>query len=245
MIYEKIAVIDDDPRIHKTIALTFPEYQIVSFGNGREALSYLAKPHEINVVLLDVMMPGMDGLSVLEEVRKISKDTGVILMTAYGSKDILIEALRKHADDFIEKPFAPSEIKEKVYSLLGEKLYPKNLRKDKDSQVGRIKGFVERNCSNAKLEFIADRMCLSPKYVSRLFKQKSQTSFRVYKLRIKMDKAKSLLERTHLNVSEIAAQLGYQNPESFMRIFKRIIRMTPSEYRAAAEKKRTGIKKNT
>ncbi len=231
MISEKIVIIDDDPRIGKSVKLAFPEYEILEFRNGLDALQFLRKPNFVNVVLVDYMMPHMDGISVLAEIKKIKKDIGVILMTAYGSKEVAVEALRHHADDFIEKPIQMPELKEKIKLLLRDKLYTQNIGKDKEGQVERIKRFVDRNYNNVKLGFIADEMCLSSKYVSRLFNQKNDSSFRDYKVKVKIDHAKSLLTKTHLNIYEIAIQLGYQNPESFMRIFKRITKLTPTQYR--------------
>ncbi len=81
MISEKIVVIDDDPRIIKSIKLAFPEYEFIDFSDGEEALTYLKKPNNINVVLLDFMMPKMDGISVLSEIKKHMSNTAVILMT--------------------------------------------------------------------------------------------------------------------------------------------------------------------
>jgi len=231
MISEKIVVIDDDPRVIKSIKLALPVYEFIDFSNGEDALTYLRKPNNINIVLLDFMMPKMDGISTLSEIRKFMDNVGVILMTGYGSKDVVIDALRNRADDFIEKPFQIVELKEKIHSILKEKLRFQNLRKDKNNQVDRIKRFIERNCNNVNLDYIASEMCLSSKYVSRFFNQNNELNFREYKLQIKMDRAKSLLTKTHLDVCEIAIELGYQNPESFMRIFKRITKMTSTQYR--------------
>lgn len=232
MISEKIVVVDDDPRVVKSIKIAFPEYEIIDFNNGEDALIYLKKPNEINIVLLDVMMPKVDGLTVLLDIKGLKRDIAVIIMTGYGTREIVIQALRNRADDFIDKPFSPAVLKEKISTLLRKKLYSQNFRMDKDSQVQRIKRFIERNYQNVNLKFIADEMGLSSRYVSRVFNKKSDINYRQYKLKIKMDRARDLLIKTHFTVSEIALQLGYQNPETFMRIFKRLVKMTPSEFRS-------------
>ena len=238
MISEKIVVIDDDPRIIKSIKLSLPEYEIIDFNNGEDALRYLKKPNDIYIVLLDFMMPKMDGISVLSEIKKSMSNVGVILMTGYGSREIVLDALRNHADDFIDKPIQIPELKEKIHAILKEKLHSQNLRNDKNNQIGRIKRFIERNSSNVSLDYIASEMCLSPKYVSRFFNRNNESNYRKYKLQIKMDRAKTLLTKTHLDVCEIAIDLGYQNPESFMRIFKRLTKMTPTQYRKKNGNKR-------
>src|SRR3990167_2098322 len=74
-------------------------------------------------------------------------------------------------------------------------------------------------------------MCLSPKYVSRMFNKTHGASFRDYKVKVKLDLAKNLLKKTSFSVNKIAFDLGYQNAESFMRIFKRVSKVTPTQYR--------------
>lgn len=231
MLSEKIVVIDDDARIIKSLELALSEYEIIGFTDCQKGLNFLQKPNLIQLVLLDVMMPEMDGLSLLQEIRKFNKDVAVIIMTAYGSKDVAIQALRHNANDFVEKPFDFTELKDKIRALLKEKLQFHDYKDEHSRYVERIKSFIERNYKNATLESIADEICLSPKYISRFFNKKNNENFREYKLKIRIDKAKSLLEKSHLNVSEIAIELGYQNPESFMRIFKRTTQLTPMQYR--------------
>jgi len=231
MISEKILIIDDDIRVIKSLKLILNKYELVEFTNGYEAIEFLKKPRDISLVLLDVMMPEVDGLSVLKEIKKIKGDLAVIMMTAYGSKDIAVEALRYRADDFVEKPFDPSEISEKINKILQERFLLNKNASFKDYRIDKIKSFIKRNFTNASLPFIAEEMCLSPKYLSRMFKDQTGNSFRNYLLEVKMEEGKSLLKNTALSIDEIAYKLGYQNPESFMRLFKKLESFTPTEYR--------------
>ena len=100
----------------------------------------------------------------------------------------------------------------------------------------RIKRFVARNYENATLDFIGEEMSFSPKYISRVFSRKNGETFRDFKIKSKMERAKDLLENSHLNVNEIALNLGYQSPESFMRLFKRLNKLTPTQYRSQFSK---------
>ncbi|MCA9395355.1 MAG: response regulator [Candidatus Omnitrophica bacterium] len=232
MLSEEILVIDDDDRVIKSLKVALLEYRITAFIRGREALTYLRKPNLIHLVLLDVMMPDMDGLSVLREIKAINRDIGVIMMTGYGSKDVIIEALRLHADDFVEKPFEIEDIKAKIRTVLQEKVSDPRHQDDVNGHLRRIKSFVRRDPKNASLELIAEQMQLSPRYISRMFIKHNGESFREYKMKIKMEKARELLTRSRLSINEIAINLGYQNGESFMRLFKRENAMTPTQYRS-------------
>jgi YesN/AraC family two-component response regulator len=238
MISEKIVVIDDDERVIRSLRLALNDYELVCFNNGSDGIKYFQRPRDASIVLLDVMMPGIDGLSVLEQLKKINRDLTVIIMTGFGSQEIAVQALRKRADDFIEKPFNIIEIKDKIKNILKERIGENRFDRDKGKHVERIKCFIERNYTNSSLEYIADELCLSPKYISRMFNQKNGSSFRDYKVTVKMERAKVLLKDSSFTVNEISDRLGYLNPESFMRIFKRRTRLTPSQFRRKYERKR-------
>jgi len=231
MISEKIAVIDDDPRIIKSLKMALTEYEIIDFKDSKKAVAFFQKPRDINLILLDVMMPGMDGISVLEEIKKTNKEIAVIIMTGYPSQDVAVQALRNHADDFLEKPFHIESLRKKVRSFLREKYYFNKKASSKDYKVERIKNFIRRNYKDSSLAIIAEEMCLSPKYLSRMFKKRTGKNYRNFHIEVKIDLARKLLKETSLNVDEISYKLGYQNPESFMRIFKRKTKITPTQFR--------------
>ena len=176
-------------------------------------------------------MPGIDGISTLQQIKKMRPDVFVIIMTAYGSMDVAVQALRNHADDFIEKPFDVQMLRGKIREKLAEAFHANNQNENRSGRVGRIKRFVERNYSNVSLESIASELSLSSRYVSRMFFDISGQSFRDYKLKIKLNVAMDLLKKTSLSVEEISEKVGYMNPESFMRVFKRRLNVTPSEFR--------------
>lgn len=231
MISEKIVVIDNDQRIIKSIRLGLSEYEIIGFTDPKAGMDFLRRPNSADLVILDYRMPKIDGISVLVELKEKRKNIIVIMMTAYGTKDIILQSLRHRADEFIEKPFIMTELKLKIFDLLQARAYRENARRDKNNQVERMKRFIERNYDTVSLDFIAEEMRLSPQYISRLFNDKNDLNYREYKLKVKMDKAKELLLSTHRTVSEIAVELGYQNPEAFMRMFKQMNNTTPARYR--------------
>jgi|CXWL01.1.fsa_nt_gi YesN/AraC family two-component response regulator len=231
MISEKIVVIDDDLRVIKSIQIGLTEHEIIPFQDPRKGLEFLKKPNMINIVLLDVMMRETDGLTVLQEIKAAYPHIIVIMMTAFGTKDIIIQSLRYHADDFLEKPFNPTELKEMIDTHLREKSHREGSRDSFGNKIERIKDFIDRNYKNVSLETIAQELCLSSKYVSRVFSSGNAVSYRGYKVKVKMDRAKGLLTTTSKNICEIAYELGYQNPESFMRLFKRTTLLTPMAYR--------------
>lgn len=232
MISEKIVVVDDDARVHQSLKTILFEYQLVSFLDARKGLDYLLGPNEITLALVDIRMNGLDGMELLEQLRRAKKEVAVIIMTAYGAQDIVVEAMRLHANDYIEKPFDVHELKERVKVILKERFHHDCSSRTPETQIKRIRQFIERNYTNASLEYIAKEMCLSPQYLSRFFSKYNPEGFRGYKLKLKMEKAMELLGKSCLDISEIAYQVGYGNPESFMRAFKIYAKQTPGVYRS-------------
>lgn len=102
----KIVVADDEPRIRKMICrlLTDEGYDVMPVENGREAVEALLS-FQPDVILLDQQMPVMTGVEALEEIKQISPNQVVLFVTAFGSISLAVDAVKKGAYDFIEKPF--------------------------------------------------------------------------------------------------------------------------------------------
>lgn len=100
----RILLVDDHAVFRSEFVACFKEYKITEAGSGEEALAILGKADGIDLVILDVMMPGMNGIQVLEEIRKVKSDVGIIIQTGYDSKELFLKALMEQADDYIEKP---------------------------------------------------------------------------------------------------------------------------------------------
>jgi len=237
----KIAVVDDDPRIIQSLLLALDQYEVVSFTRAQDALDYLRRPNVVSVVLLDVFMNGPQGLELLAAIKKINEKIAVIIMTGYGTKDIAIEALRLHADDFVEKPFNVEDIQEKIRAVLKRKSPLAGQAGSSVAKIERMKQFIDRNCARVSLKDLSNELCLCPKYISRVFREKTKKSFRKYKLNRKIKIAKDMLCDSELSVNQIAEHLGYQNAESFMKTFKKIMECTPTEFRKKGRHSRSEV----
>jgi len=101
----KILVIDDERPIRNTLKdiLEYEKYSVDLAEDGSTGIEML-KNEEYDIILCDIKMPKMDGIEVLEEIQKIAKDTPVIMISGHGSVDTAVEAIKKGAFDFIEKP---------------------------------------------------------------------------------------------------------------------------------------------
>ncbi|MBI2091585.1 MAG: response regulator [Deltaproteobacteria bacterium] len=229
-----ILLVDDDNIFRGELkAALSDEYNVFEAANGHEALDMLKKPNEIDLVILDVMMPGLKGTEVLKEMKRVSPELGIIILTGFSTKDVAIDALKGRADDYIEKPFKLEKLNSVMENLLKSKNGELNINEcDVKGKVEHVKRFVERNYhKKISLKDAATVVGLSPKYLSRVFRQETGNGLSDYKSRIKIDMAKSWLKSTGYNVNQIADRLGYQNVESFIRTFKKYARCTPTDYK--------------
>lgn len=129
-----ILICDDEPDIVSAlkIYLTSPDMKIFTAGNGREALDILER-EEIHLILMDIMMPVMDGISAMVKIREKS-NIPVILLTAKSEDSDKILGLNVGADDYVTKPFNPAEVIARVRSCLRRYLQlGGNVRRDDET----------------------------------------------------------------------------------------------------------------
>lgn len=106
-----ILVVDDEPVARQSLTdiLKLEGYTVASAPNGQAAVEFI-RTHNVDLLIVDLRMPGMDGLEVVQVVNQVSPDTEVILLTAYGSTETAIQALRLRIHDYLLKPASPAQI---------------------------------------------------------------------------------------------------------------------------------------
>jgi two-component system response regulator YesN len=231
-----ILLVDDDDTFREEFASAFDDYRVVEARSGSEALAILNKPHEIDLVVLDVMLPGQRGTDVLREIKRMDPCLAVVMLTGYGSKEVAIAALKGNADDFLEKPVDIEKARGIVERLvIARNNDARAAIDDIPGKIERVKAFVKKNYhKKVGLEDAAAIVCMSPKYLSRIFGERAGIGFNDFRLGAKIEKAKEYLVQTELTINEISYRIGYRNVESFVRIFKKVEGATPTEYREAA-----------
>lgn len=228
-----ILLIDDDKDFRKEFKEFFFDYTVLEAKDGSEALKILNKINIINLVILDVKMPGLKGTQVLTEIKKINPHLYTIILTGYSSEDVAIEALKSHADDYIVKPLNFIKFKKKIDTLIIEKTYRNGLDENSnEAKIEKIKNYIEKNSNKIfNLNDISEIVFLSPKYLSKIFKEQTGKCFNEYKLDVKIKYAKELLQNSGYNIDQIAYKLGYKKPESLIKIFKKKTHLTPTQFR--------------
>jgi two-component system NtrC family response regulator len=162
---ETILIVDDEKNYLVVLeALLSPEgYEIITADNARAALR-LIEESDLDLVLTDMRMPGMNGMELLEQFKRIKPEVPVIMMTAYGTIERAVEAMKKHAYDYITKPFQNEELKMTIRKALDNyRLVKENRRLSEalserhrfSNIIGRSKAMLEiydliRKVANSK-----------------------------------------------------------------------------------------------
>ena len=108
----QLLIIDDDPGMCSTLSdiLEDAGYEVRDYGGGKEALDWLKK-NPFDVVIVDIKLPDMDGMKLLEQIRLINPESAVIMMTGYASVETAVEAMKEGAYAYVAKPFNVDEVK--------------------------------------------------------------------------------------------------------------------------------------
>ena len=116
-----VMVVDDDRDLRPLLEYTFENegYEVEAFDGGESALEYLETGGRPACIVLDLMMPGVDGLDVLERRKGSSfADIPVVVLTAWDAEDAVEKAFERGADDYVTKPFSPNELRVRVRRLI-------------------------------------------------------------------------------------------------------------------------------
>jgi DNA-binding response OmpR family regulator len=147
-----ILVVDDEEAARQSLAdiLRLEGYQVKTAANGEAAVKSL-EADEFDLMLLDLKMPGMSGLEVMTTANEISPETQVILLTAHGSMDSAIKALREGANDYLLKPATPNDILGSVSKAIEERSEAERRKR----LIGQIESSVQQLKSSDGVELPA------------------------------------------------------------------------------------------
>jgi len=119
----KLLVVDDEPHIRQMMRLTLEAagYEVAEAATGEDALSTFGDGQAYAAVLLDQKMPGMDGIETLRQMKQHRPDARVIIVTAFASVDLAVDAMRLGATDFLRKPMTPGALRASVAAALASR----------------------------------------------------------------------------------------------------------------------------
>ena len=234
----KVLIVDDERLIREGLR-DFINWESLGMeiadtsGDGQDALQKVLalKPQ---IVLCDIRLPELSGLDVLRQARAKGSDSRFIFISAYSEFRYAQEALRLGASDYLLKPIemdALSEVLLRCRSTLEvpaeapEKSYQENFMAD-------VTAFLEENFSReVSIAEISAHMGMSVSYTGKLFKKNMGCSISQYLYRLRMERAKALIESTTDRIYEIAEQVGYSDISHFSKKFKEYWGHSPQHFR--------------
>jgi signal transduction histidine kinase/ligand-binding sensor domain-containing protein/CheY-like chemotaxis protein/AraC-like DNA-binding protein len=254
----RLLIVDDNPEVLAFLEMLFcGSYQVLRATNGREALD-LVQHQEPDLIISDVMMPEMDGITLCTRLKTelLTCHIPVVLLTARSTVENTLEGLQTGADDYIPKPFHPDllrvrvakliEARQRLLQIYGSRPVGLGLPEQEvpapepilrmnpldESFLGKVKDAIFRHLSNDEfsVEGLGSEVGMSRSHLFRKLKAitgKTPIEF-IYFVRLQY--GLDLLAEGKLNVSEVAYEIGFKNPSSFSKSFRRQFGKTPTEY---------------
>ena len=219
--------------LEKTVKKYFvDELEIFASSNGRKA-SQICDEVKPDIALLDIEMPGMNGIELAKYIKEKYADCIIIFITAYDRFDYAIEAMHIKAFDYLLKPWREERLCELINTATENVRSMQKTDSIVHSQKDVIKDYIDRNYKkDISAKDVAGILGYSDVYFSKVFKQLFDDNFINYLTKIRIDRAKVLLKDVGFNIKEVGKSVGYADSNYFTKVFKRSVGISPSEYRS-------------
>lgn len=221
----RCAIIDDEKSVHKIINNIIEKDGLPlvisnSAYDGIEGKSLIQK-NNFDIIFIDIQMPYLDGFDLISKYP----NNNYIVVTAFDYFDYAQRALRLGVKDILLKPIDREQLAEAVNRAIGFKL-------TKNKVIDEVLLYIHSNFSKEiTVSDLAEQNYMNSSNFSRLFKNCVGVSIIDYLRKIRINKAKDLLDSSYKSISEIALEVGYKSENLFYKDFKRIENITPSKYR--------------
>lgn len=254
-----ILVVEDNEELKAFLKNILSEnYTVITASNGEEGLQH-AVDDLPDLIISDVMMPVMDGLEMIRQIKENNNicHIPIIVLSAKASLDDRIAGLEQGIDDYITKPFSATYLKTRIASLLRQRkalqeIYMNRLMEGKtasspdlltpsqpqitpyDEQfMEKVMAYMEEQMDNAELTIdqFAEQLMLSRTIFYRKLKSIVGLTPVDFIREIRIKRAVQLIDSDEYNFSQVAYMTGFNDPKYFSKCFKKVIGITPSEYK--------------
>lgn len=245
---KKALIIDDDDDLRSYVKTCLNKSYIISeASNGKEGL-VKAKEIQPDVIISDIMMPIMDGIEFCNNVKSnlYTSHIPVILLSAKSSIEMQVEGFETGADAFIPKPFNKKFLITRVNAIVNEReklrrnflnkfsIEPNTItvKSVDENFIEQVKQLVEKNIDNSEfgVQELVDTMGISRSLIYTKFKTLTNCTTAEFIKTMRLKRACQLLKQKTHRVSEIAYMVGFNDPQSFSKTFKKQYGISPSQY---------------
>lgn len=209
-----------------------------------------------DIVIIDIQMPGFNGLDIIKKIRERDKDVRFIIISGYSQFEYARQAIRYDVNDYLLKPIMTEEMERALLCVtallkqqeadssaepmdnLETRLY--TIRSKKAEYSAMVSGaidYVDRNFQkNITLAEICNELLVSTGHFSKCFKRETGAGFTAYVAMVKMENARILLKNPKNRVNEVARMLGYSDYAYFFQVFKKQFGYAPSDIKTNVKK---------
>jgi YesN/AraC family two-component response regulator len=221
----RILIVDDDPLVNEALAAALADrYVVHTATTGAEARALLDR-QPVSAIILDVVLGGEQGMSLIEPFRMLT-GAPILILTGHSSEDLAIRALRARVNDYLRKPVAVKDIRASLARAIHE-------YEERPAPVECARQYLARHLDGAHTTAsLAREVGLSERHLHRQFLEAYGMTPRRYLIRLRLERAAELLRTTPLGVEKIARQVGCPSLVTFVRQFRRAFGHAPSEWRA-------------
>jgi len=223
---KRVLIVDDDRTALEAMEAALErEFRISPAPDIATATHALAR-ETIDLVILDVVLDQESGLDFLTRLRETS-DIPVLLISGYGTKDMVIEGLRARASDYVDKPFSATELLERVRSLIAQGPRPSDIS-------DRVRSFIlQHYARDWTVEALAKELRLSVRTMRQTFRRSYRRSVIRFLEEVRVSRARELLATTDIPIHKIAAEVGFRDPHYLGRVFRQHVGKNPRDFRAS------------
>lgn len=258
----KVMLVDDEPFIRRGLKILINweqyGYEIAAEAeNGFQAIDILEKEN-IDLVFVDLKMPGMTGLEMIERVRdRLGASVDFVILTGFADFDYAKEAIRLSVRDYLLKPIQEKELVH-ILGQLGAEYredentkeaqtarkrlsksdsIPEEIFKKSGKMLEQVEQYVQENYNkNISLKSLGEHFYINNVYLGQIFKREYGFTFRDYLNRLRIEKAMELLAETDDKIYMIAEQVGFSSVDYFVNKFIQEKGITPRRYRMELKK---------
>ncbi|GAB5534529.1 MAG: hypothetical protein Rubg2KO_07780 [Rubricoccaceae bacterium] len=244
-----VLVVEDNADLRTFVRSHIEEsYRVVEAENGRIGLN-LARQLRPDLILSDVMMPELDGVELTQAIKADARlsDTPVVLLTARSDETSTLDGLAAGADDYLTKPFSPSELLARVANAVSARQHMRERYSDEvvvgpsDIVVSsaeaafleRVRDVAEAHLDDSEfgIDALAHEVGMSRRQLGRRLRKALDTSPAAFVRSLRLARAAQLLEQRTGTVAETAYAVGYRDPDHFSKQFREAYGVSPSAYR--------------
>jgi YesN/AraC family two-component response regulator len=223
-----VLVVDDDPAIRESLTAALAGAYVVHVTATGDGACNLLRRHPVAGIVLDAVLGREHGLDLVDRFRALSP-APILILTGYGSEDLVTRALRARVSDYLKKPVSLRDLHAAMTRLLSHE------GASVDPVVRARLHLDEHLATDFRGDELAREVGLSEAHLRRRFRVMYGKTPRRYLAEVRMQRAAKLLRSTRLGIEQIALAVGYGNLPAFDRRFKRAYGVTPSVLRAREE----------